>query len=154
MHSNPIIRTAKPGDAAALLDLYGHLVPGDEPCPIDLAKKTLAQFERYKGSAVLIGEADNQAVVTCTLIIIPNLTRGGAPYALIENVVTRPERRRQGYGKLVLDSATSRAWAHGCYKIMLSTGAAPPSTLAFYERAGFAQSRTGFQKRRLPLRQD
>jgi len=32
------------------------------------------------------------------------------------------------------------------------TGSQKPSTLAFYEAAGFEQSKTGFQARRLPAR--
>jgi hypothetical protein len=35
---------------------------------------------------------------------------------------------------------------------MLMTGSKKPSTLAFYASAGFEQSKTGFQVRRLPTR--
>ncbi|WP_445285919.1 GNAT family N-acetyltransferase [Yoonia sp. 2307UL14-13] len=71
---------------------------------------------------------------------------------MIENVVTDPDHRKRGHGKAILDAASERAWAHRCYKIMLSTGSKRPETLAFYESAGFSQSRTGFQKRNLPSR--
>jgi GNAT superfamily N-acetyltransferase len=87
-------------------------------------------------------------VTSCTLIVIPNLTRRGAPYALIENVVTHADHRRAGHGRAVLKAAVAAAWAAGCYKVMLLTGRKDAGTLAFYLRAGFEQSKTGFQIRR------
>jgi GNAT superfamily N-acetyltransferase len=88
----------------------------------------------------------------CTVIVIPNLTRGGKPYALIENVVTHAGHRNRGFGKAVLKAAVERAWGHGCYKAMLMTGSKEASTIAFYEAAGFEQTKTGFQIRRLAAR--
>jgi hypothetical protein len=55
----------------------------------------------YSGSSILLGLYDDAVVATCTLIIIPNLTRGGASYALIENVVTDARHWKRGYGKLI-----------------------------------------------------
>ncbi len=147
-------RSATPDDAQALQDLYLHLSSDNAPCEIELAKSNVKKLAAFEGSAVLIGQIRAAIVVTCTLIIIPNLTRGGAPYALIENVVTHADHRGKGYGKLILDVACDRAWQHNCYKVMLSTGSTKPSVLGFYERAGFEQSRTGFQKRRLGARKD
>lgn len=154
MSDKPIIRLATPNDAEGLQDLYVHLSSDNERCPVELARSNLAKFANYEGSAVLLGEVDEEIVVTCTLIVIPNLTRGGMPYALIENVVTHAEHRGKGYGRLILDEASNRAWTQNCYKVMLSTGAARPSVLGFYESAGFEQSRTGFQKRRLAVRRE
>ena len=85
-------------------------------------------------------------------MIVPNLTRGGKPYALIENVVTHANWRKRGFGSAILAEAANRAWRHDCYKIMLMTGSNDPATLAFYEEAGFEQSKTGFQMRRHPTR--
>ena len=45
--------------------------------------------------------------------------------------------------------AIERAWEADCYKVMLMTGSKKSSTLAFYEAAGFEQSKTGFQVRRV-----
>jgi GNAT superfamily N-acetyltransferase len=85
-------------------------------------------------------------------MVIPNLTRGGKPYALIENVVTHAAYRGRGFGQAVLRAAVERAWAARCYKAMLMTGSKRASTLAFYEAAGFEQSKTGFQVRRPTVR--
>ena len=147
-----IIRAAEQADLPALQDLYRHLLPEDERCPDDRAAAILDKLRHFEGSAVLIGLLGTALVASCTVIVIPNLTRGGTPYALIENVVTDAGQRNKGLGKAILKAATDRAWAAGCYKAMLMTGSKKPSTLAFYEAAGFEQSKTGFQARRLPIR--
>ncbi len=85
-------------------------------------------------------------VSTCTLAILPNLTRSARPYGLIENVVTHPAFRGQGIATSLLRFALQLAcWAQGCYKVMLLTGRKDPATLRFYEQAGFqAGVKTGF----------
>lgn len=141
------IREATQADLEGLLKLYLHLTPNNVPYSKGNAADIFAKFLTYDGSAVLLGEVGNELVASCTLVVIPNLTRGGKPYGLIENVVTRFDHRRCGYGKLMLDAATDRAWDRDCYKVMLMTGSKEVGTLAFYEEAGFKQSKTGFQKR-------
>jgi GNAT superfamily N-acetyltransferase len=100
------------------------------------------------GMTVLVAEAEGRVAATCTLVVIPNLTRGARPYALIENVVTDAGRRKAGLGRAVIAAALDRAWEAGCYKAMLLTGSRDPATLRFYGGAGFRQDKTGFQIRR------
>ena len=147
-------RDASADDAGALLTLYDFLSSDNERCPLELAKANISKISQIDGSAVLLGEVNGEALTTCTLIVVPNLSRGGRPYAVIENVVTHPDHRGKGLGKAILDAACERAWNHECYKVMLSTGSTRSTTLSFYESAGFEQSRTGFQKRRLPKRKE
>ncbi|MDR2532409.1 MAG: GNAT family N-acetyltransferase [Oscillospiraceae bacterium] len=127
---------AKP-DLPALLELYKHL--NADPIP-DNNERITAIWEEIladKNHRILLIEVEGKAIATCVLIIVPNLTRGARPYAIIENVVTRPEARRKGYGKAVLDYAKEIAAAHNCYKIMLMTGRKDEATLRFYENAGY-----------------
>lgn len=151
-HTPLHIRDAVPADLPALLDLYRHLAPDDKPPSRALAGEIFTRFSALEGSAILLGETEGRLVSSCTLAIIPNLTRGGRPYGLIENVVTHGDFRNRGFGKAMLDAASDKAWGAGCYKIMLLTGSQRPKTLAFYRKARFEQSKTGFQKRRLPPR--
>jgi len=147
------IRPAASDDLEKLLELYRHLT-SDETCPLTLAQENFAQFQQFEGSAILLGEIGGEPVTSCVLVVVPNLTRGGRPYALIENVVTHAGHRGKGYGKRILEAASNRAWERNCYKVMLMTGSKRASTLGFYESAGFEQSKTGFQKRRLAVRLD
>jgi len=87
---------------------------------------------RYYG-----GFVDGSLVSSCTLTIIPNLTRGCRPYGVIENVVTHVAHRRRGYAKAVLLEALGDAWAANCYKVMLLTGRKDEATFRFYESVGF-----------------
>jgi GNAT superfamily N-acetyltransferase len=146
------IRSAGGEDIPQLLKLYRHLDPDDKETTVADALRHLEMLKRYPGSHILIGCLDEAIVTTCTLVVIPNLTRGGASYALIENVVTDSTFRNRGYGKAVLKHATEAAWRTGCYKVMLLTGSKRPAILKFYQDAGFEQNKTGFQIRRLPTR--
>ena len=149
-----VVRPAKHADLPRLLDLYVHLNPDDERCAPEDAVAALDHLLVYKGTVVLVGVIGDALVTTCTLVVIPNLTHGGKPYALIKNVVTQANHRGMGFGRTVLGAAVERAWEAGCYKVMLMTGSKKPSTLAFYEAAGFEQSKTGFQVRRAAIRPD
>ncbi|MDK3016098.1 GNAT family N-acetyltransferase [Pseudodonghicola flavimaris] len=153
-HHRLQIRPAERGDLGALLDLYRHLDPEDARPTPGQAAAILERFLRYPGSVILLGEVDGRPACSCTLVVIPNLTRGGRPYGLIENVVTDATFRQRGYGRALLDAATDAAWRQDCYKVMLMTGSKTPATLAFYAGAGFEPSKTGFQKRRLPVRKE
>ncbi len=148
------IRAALPSDLEGLLKLYPQLNSSDEAISLDLAASRLDEINQLPGSAVLLGLLGDDLVASCTLIVIPNLTNGGKPYGLIENVVTDARHRGQGYGTRLLRAAVAAAWEAGCYKVMLLTGSKQPSTLKFYENAGFEQSKTGFQMRRISARQD
>ncbi len=146
------VRAAERDDLPALLELYRHLVADDPELSLCEATERWERISRYEGSAIYIATRENRLVSTCTLIVVPNLTRGGAPYALIENVVTHAEHRGNGHGRAVLRAAIDAAWKQGCYKVMLLTGSRNPTTLGFYESVGFEQTKTGFETRRLPRR--
>jgi GNAT superfamily N-acetyltransferase len=149
-----IIRPASRTDLPQLLALYPHLDATDRIPTLEVAERRFEQLKAYPGSEILIGLNEGAVVTSCTLIVIPNLTRGGQPYGLIENVVTHREFRGRGYGKSLLRAAVDSAWEYDCYKVMLMTGSKKPSTLAFYASAGFEQNKTGFQVRRIPVRAD
>lgn len=153
MPSPLTIRTAEESDLLGLATLYEQLNPGDETLSRSDSACILEQFQLYPGSAIFVGLLEPELVTTCALIVVPNLTRGGAPYALIENVVTDKTHRKCGYGKAILREAIDTAWRHSCYKVMLLTGSGDPGTLKFYDDVGFQQSKVGFQIRRIPARE-
>lgn len=144
----PSIRPATRSDHEALFTLYRDLHPDDPSLPApELAETIWKRIEDDPDYTVLVFEKDGELAASVTIIVIANLTRGGRPYALIENVVTRRPYRERGYASALLHDAIEHARRRGCYKVMLMTGRSDTETLAFYERAGFKQSKTGFQHR-------
>jgi GNAT superfamily N-acetyltransferase len=150
MQDSVAIRPIRADELPVLLGLYRHLHPGDPELSISadierLWERILADPQlRY-----LVAEVDGRVVSTCTLTVIPNLTRGARPYGVIENVVTHPDFRRRGIGTQILRAALALAWGQDCYKVMLLTGRKDEATLRFYQQAGFeAGVKTGFVARR------
>ncbi|NEI71433.1 GNAT family N-acetyltransferase [Rhizobium lusitanum] len=143
-----VLRPVANADLATLLALYRHLNTEDPSLDMRLAESRFAEILIHPGMTIFAAFAGAQAVSSVTLIVIPNLTRGGAPYALIENVVTHADYRQRGLAGKVIRKAIASAWEKGCYKVMLLTGSKDPATLRFYANCGFMQDKTGFQIRR------
>jgi GNAT superfamily N-acetyltransferase len=142
----PPIRTIRPDELPTLLALYRHLHPSDPALPLCPNLESLWQRICADPHLLYFGaEVDGTLVSTCTLTVIPNLTRSARPYGLIENVVTHPDFRRRGIASSLLRHALQTAWGQNCYKVMLLTGCKDPDTLRFYEKSGFqAGVKTGF----------
>jgi GNAT superfamily N-acetyltransferase len=140
------IRPATLDDLDGLLALYRALNPEDPPLSPELARARLTSLLAMPGF-VFVGALDGQLVSTATLFILPNLTRGGRPYGLIENVVSLTAHRGQGFGKAVVAAAVEAGRQADCYKVMLMTGRTDPSVHAFYRACGLEASKQGFQIR-------
>ncbi|HWR23124.1 MAG TPA: GNAT family N-acetyltransferase [Feifaniaceae bacterium] len=139
------IREAAQEDLIGLLELYTHLHGNPMPEPDEKLRQVWDGILNDPNHHILLGELEGKPVCSCVTVVIPNLTRGQRPYALLENVVTHPAHRKKGYASETLAAAAALAQKAGCYKIMLLTGAKDGSTLRFYERAGFnAKDKTAF----------
>jgi GNAT superfamily N-acetyltransferase len=143
-----VIRPAVFGDLQTLMALYRHLNADDPEMGTGHAEGRFRAMLDHPGMTVLAAFDGSTAVSSITLIVIPNLTRAGASYALIENVVTHTGYRKQGHARALIEKAFTLAWQGGCYKVMLLTGSEDPATLRFYSGCGFVQNKTGFQRRR------
>jgi len=132
------IRELQSHDLHSLLALYAHLHECDAPLPSDATVEAVWSEAIANPRIKYFGGFISASLVTsCTLTVIPNLTRSCRPYAVIENVVTHAAHRRHGWGKAILLHALDEAWRQRCYKVMLLTGRKDEGTLRFYEQAGF-----------------
>ncbi|WP_425953620.1 GNAT family N-acetyltransferase [Xylanimonas sp. McL0601] len=134
----PVIREAAAEDFPAIVRLYRQLTPRDpivEGAPHRDAFETIL---KTPGLTLMVLELDGTVVATTYLNVIPNITRGASPYAVIENVVVDEAVRGTGLGKRIMAATLDAAWAAGCYKAMLLTGSTNPVTHAFYRSCGFS----------------
>jgi len=130
-------RSARREDLPGILELYRHLNPDDDPLPPDRAAPIWDEIEAATGIAYFVGVQDGQILSTCNVVVVPNLTRSGRPWAVVENVVTAPDHQRRGLGRGVLEMAVAFARKHDCYKIALLSSAKRRDAHRFYEAAGF-----------------
>ena len=140
------VRELHTSDLDALLRLYAHLHEQDLPLP-DRAQVEAVWKEALENPRIRYFEGyENESLVSsCTITLVPNLTRACRPYGVIENVVTHVSFRGKGWGKRLLQEALAFARTGGCYKVMLLTGRKDEATLRFYEGAGFSrEGKTGF----------
>jgi GNAT superfamily N-acetyltransferase len=144
-----IVRPAVQDDLAGVLNLYQHLHPDDPRLETAVSERVWSTLRTSGFMTVIVAETTGLLVSSCTLAIVPNLSRGGRSYGVIENVVTHAGYRRLGLGLRVLAHAVEIAWAADCYKVSLATGSKREATLQFYERAGFHRGgKTYFEIRR------
>lgn len=118
-----------------LLHLYD--VKDDPLADEPVVKETWDKIQTSENFAVLGVFDKNLLMASCSIAIIPNLTRGCRPYALIENIATHRKYRRQGYGKANLLHAAAYAEERGCYKAMFMTGHLNEKVEKFCEASGF-----------------
>ena len=142
------IRFAETKDLPQILELYKELNPDDEPLNASTAAEIWAESLRGDRVRYVVAVEGDRVLATCTIAIIPNLTRSGRPYGIIENVITTGAQRRKGAGRAVIEYAVLHAKRQNCYKVALLSGAKRHEAHAFYESIGFnGTSKKGFEMR-------
>ena len=133
------------GRSVPLLTLYLHLHETTVPQDTAALRSLWLAMLTSPWQHVLVAAEAGEVVSSCVVTIVPNLTRGQRPYALVENVVTAPAYRGRGLATACLRRARELAVAAHCYRLMLLTGSKEQSTLDFYRRAEYSsEEKTGF----------
>lgn len=141
-------RIAKKDDLQRLLVLYKQLNPEEELVDLEKASSIWDATEKTDATRYFIAVDDTRIVSTCNVTLVPNLTRNGKSFAIIENVITDNDYRRQGIGKKVIENAIQYAKENNCYKIVLLSSAKRTKSHKFYESIGFnGNSKKGFEIR-------
>ncbi len=145
------IRNAIDKDIPRILELYDDLtsaISTDE----EQTRTTAADVERVfdeirntPGHELLVAEENDSVIGSMVLLIVPNLSHGALPWAIIENMIVDNHYHRRGIGKLLIQYAIDRARKAGCYKMQLLSNKKRPEAHRFYEAFGFEISAYGFR---------
>jgi ribosomal protein S18 acetylase RimI-like enzyme len=144
-----LVREATVGDLPRLVFLYEQLAEGRleaKPAPEAQARKLLVELSSQPGRALVVAEVDGIVVGTLDLLIVANLTHGGAPWGVIENVVVDESARRSGVGGTLIEDAVRRCTDAGCYKIQLLSNKRRTAAHEFYRNVGFEAVAEGFRR--------
>jgi GNAT superfamily N-acetyltransferase len=133
----PTARLARASDLSSLLSLFAVSEVSAAAQPADRAMRIWQETLAQPGVHVFVADHGDRIVATCMLVTAPNLLRGGRRHGFLENVVSHPELRGQGYGKAVVAAALAHAWAADCHHVLMQSGRADPRVHAFYEKLGF-----------------
>ncbi len=144
------VREATEEDLPRLVELLAQLSLGEaredagRPLPESYAK-ALAEIDADPRQQLLVLEADGRIVGSLVLIVVPNLSHQGRPYAIVENVVVDEAERGGGLGEALMRHAIDEARRAGCYKLSLTSNRKRADAHRFYERLGFTASHEGYR---------
>ena len=141
------VRRSTREDLPAVLSLLGQM--HEDEVPVRTAEDLAATFEEMLASparALLVAVLDDTAVGTLDLFVMANLTRGGRPWAGIENMVVDAAHRQQGIGGALMEVAIDAAREVGCYKVQLISHEKRDAAHMLYKRAGFDAPVTGYRR--------
>lgn len=140
------VRKAGARDLESLLPLLRELdTAGDAGLTPEQGASILERMASYPNYAVYVAEDPDHRIVGCfALLVMDNLAHGGAPSAIIEDVVVDRDLRGRGIGRAMMGHAMSLAARAGCYKLVLSSNRSRTDAHDFYRSLGFTEHGVSF----------
>ena len=140
-----IIRIATEQDLPRILELYEELTGEQHHLSQEDTQPVFAEIISMPVYELLVAEDDSLVVGTMVLLIVPNLSHGALPWAIVENMVVDGTHRRRGIGRLLMEYGIDHARQSGCYKVQLLSNIKRHEAHQFYEALGFKNSAFGFR---------
>jgi len=143
------IRPATEADLPGLLRLYGQLAEEraeSQPAGQAKSRGILAEVQADPRRELLVAVSSQRLLGTVDVVIVPNLTHGGKPWAIVENVAVDESERRTRIGTRLMRAVERRVEQAGCYKVQLLSRKRRHVAHAFYESLGFTASAEGFRR--------
>ena len=147
-----IIRAATEDDIPRILELYKELVittsevEQNRNPSLEDYRRVYAQIRAMPGHELLIAEEEGEVIGSVVLLIVPNLSHGTSPWAVVENLIVTRKQRRRGVGRQLMKDAIARAREAGCYEIQLNSNKKRRGAHQFYGEMGFQASAHGFRR--------
>ena len=140
MSTAPIIRPARPEDAAAIVALIHKLAAFEqEPGAIALTEEVVRRdaFGPDRRYEVLLAESEDGLPGGVTLLAGYS-SWAGAPALIVHDLYVDETARGQGIGRALLVAAAGLALARGCCRIDVNVLSWNQPARRFYETLGFA----------------
>lgn len=144
------IRAAHEDDLPVLVRLQSQVTQTS----LETALPVFRRMAQYPHNKAYLAYHDGAAIGTFTLLVLDNMGHGGAPFAVVENVVVDAPARRTGVGRAMMEAALDIARAHGCYKLVLGSNLRLTEAHAFYESLGFTKQGYAFSIGLMPADRD
>jgi len=133
---------AKRTDIPQLVELLGILFTQEHELEPDPAKQRRA-LEIILGPdsrARIYVARDGEQIVGMAALHFTTSTAEGGKVAWFEDCIVRPEHRRKGIGKALLEHVIAQARAAGALRVMLLTDGDNRNAQALYRKSGFRDS--------------
>ena len=126
------VRAAGPADAPAVAGLLVEF--NGEGLPAEALARRMAEVAGLE--TAFLGEWDGEAVGLLVLRLVPTLS-GAQDWAEITEMYVRPQLRRQGIGRALMEAALDCGRQRGCREFHLLVDPANEGGQAFYTALGF-----------------
>ena len=134
--------TALAADLPQLVELLGVLFTQEAELNPDPQKqrRALETILRDASRARIYVARDGEAIVAMAALHFTTSTAEGGKVAWFEDCIVRPEYRRKGIGKALLEYVIAQARAEGALRVMLLTDGDNARAHALYRKIGFTDS--------------
>jgi GNAT superfamily N-acetyltransferase len=132
-----VVRQAGPADLEVIVPLFdGYRQFYGQPSELDRVCAFLHQRLTQADSVLFIAEADGQALGFTQLY--PSFSSVSmAPIFILNDLFVRPEARRSGVARRLLEAAAGRACEAGAIRLTLSTALTNTAAQALYASVGW-----------------
>ena len=143
MKEAPHIRMAEKRDVPRIVELYHELTITDSqvehsrnPSLADY-QLVFAEIRADPRQKLFVAEFHGEVVGTIVLLVVPNLSHNGTPWALLENLIVTEKHRRRGLGRMLLEHAVGLARKSGCHMVELCSDVRRKEAHKLYDSMGF-----------------
>jgi GNAT superfamily N-acetyltransferase len=147
-----LVRTAREEDIRRILALYRQLELSNAEADRQRTlspehyREVFREISGFPGQELLVAEEAGEVIGSLVLAIVPNLSHGARPWAVIENVIVDERYRRRGVGRLLMEYAVNRAKEADCCRVGLMSNVIREESHQFYRDMGFEASAYGFRQ--------
>lgn len=137
-----VLGAANPADIPQLVQLLGILFTQEaelDPDP-EKQRRALEIILRDESRARIYVARDAGMIVAMAALHFTTSTAEGGKVAWFEDCIVRPEHRRKGIGKALLEFVIAQARAEGALRVMLLTDGDNDRAQALYRKSGFRDS--------------